>query len=98
MNLIGVVLGGLGFAGMFLSALNGMTTFLGLATAAMWIGVALIAFSRAIDARATIVLLRQEGISPPLLVKIGQIFWALVGVLLLAQCVTEIFGFPLIEF
>ena len=98
MNLIGVVLGALGFAGMVLSALNGVTTFLGLATAAMWIGVALIAFSRAIDARATVVLLRQEGISPPLLVKIGQIFWSALGVLLLAQSVSEIFGFPIIEF
>lgn len=98
MNLIGVVLGGLGFAGMFLSALNGTTAFFGLATAAMYIGVALIAFSRAIDAKATVVLLSEEGISPTLAVKVSPIFWSLVGVLLLAQCVTEFLGFPLIEY
>lgn len=98
MNLIGVIVGALGLLGMFLSAFTGMAAMLSISTFAMYAGVALIAFSRAMNSGAIVKMMIDEGATPPLSSKIGQIFWSLLGLLLIAQALSELVGTPLIEF
>lgn len=98
MNLIGVILGVLGFVGMFFSAFTGAAALLGVATHTMYVGLALISFSRALDSRAIVKEMSDEGINPPVASRIGQVMWSIVGLLVLAQSLSELFGFPLIKF